>query len=234
MLVVLDAGVSVSAVITPGGVAGHIVTAGVVGRFEYLLCPRLVGELTNVMARPKPWRSCSARRPRRRRGSSRTRQWTATFWPSKASALRSTAWRPATTQNRRCSARRWVSWVPSTAPASSPGSGHGGVGGPPPRQDQPARPPSPLERPRQRSNSPHLTPVRTRRPSSPPAARAVPSSVGSTAFRTKWVQVQFATFAVEISNTTGAARVPEGEGADLQARGDGHRAAPATAAALCR
>ncbi len=53
MFVVLDAGVFVSAVITPGGVAGHIVTAGVEGRFEYLLCPRLVGETTDVMARPK-------------------------------------------------------------------------------------------------------------------------------------------------------------------------------------
>ena len=53
MLVVLDAGVFVSAVITPGGVAGHIVTAGVEGRFEYLLCPCLVAEITDVMARPK-------------------------------------------------------------------------------------------------------------------------------------------------------------------------------------
>lgn len=53
MLVVLDAGVFVSAVITPGGVAGHIVTGGVEGHFEYLLCPRLVGELTDVMTRAK-------------------------------------------------------------------------------------------------------------------------------------------------------------------------------------
>lgn len=53
MLFVLDAGVFVSAVITPGGVAGHIVTSGVEGRFEYLLCPRLVGEISDVMTRAK-------------------------------------------------------------------------------------------------------------------------------------------------------------------------------------
>ncbi len=53
MLVVLDTGVFVSAAITPNGVASRIVTAGVAGRFEYLLCPRLVGELTGVLARPK-------------------------------------------------------------------------------------------------------------------------------------------------------------------------------------
>lgn len=53
MLVVLDTGVFVSAAITPNGVASRIVTAGVAGRFEYLLCPRLVGELTGVLARPE-------------------------------------------------------------------------------------------------------------------------------------------------------------------------------------
>lgn len=53
MLVVLDAGVFVSAAITPGGVASRIVMAGIQRRFEYLLCPRLVGELTRVMRRPK-------------------------------------------------------------------------------------------------------------------------------------------------------------------------------------
>lgn len=46
MLVVLDAGVFASAVITPNGIGGRIVAAGVEGRFEYLLCPRLVDELT--------------------------------------------------------------------------------------------------------------------------------------------------------------------------------------------
>lgn len=53
MLVVLDAGVFVSAAITPDGVASRIVTAGVEGRFEYFVCPRLVGELKDVFARPK-------------------------------------------------------------------------------------------------------------------------------------------------------------------------------------
>jgi hypothetical protein len=53
VLVVLDAGVFVSAAITPGGVAGRIVAAGFEGRFEYLLCPRLVGELMDVLGRPK-------------------------------------------------------------------------------------------------------------------------------------------------------------------------------------
>jgi putative PIN family toxin of toxin-antitoxin system len=53
VLVVLDAGVFVSAVITPGGIASRIVTAGVEGRFDYLLCPRLVGELVDVLSRPK-------------------------------------------------------------------------------------------------------------------------------------------------------------------------------------
>ncbi len=53
MLVVLDAGVFVSAAVTPAGVASRIVTAGIEGRFEYLLCPLLAGELTDVLARPK-------------------------------------------------------------------------------------------------------------------------------------------------------------------------------------
>jgi putative PIN family toxin of toxin-antitoxin system len=49
----LDAGVFVSAAITPDGVASRIVAAGVEGRFEFLLCPRLVAELTDVLGRPK-------------------------------------------------------------------------------------------------------------------------------------------------------------------------------------
>jgi putative PIN family toxin of toxin-antitoxin system len=43
----------VSAAITPGGVAGLIVAAGIEGRFDYLLCPRLVGEVADVLSRPK-------------------------------------------------------------------------------------------------------------------------------------------------------------------------------------
>lgn len=53
MLVVLDAGVFVSAVTTPGGVASRIVSAGIEGHFEFLVCPMLVGELTDVLGRPK-------------------------------------------------------------------------------------------------------------------------------------------------------------------------------------
>lgn len=53
MLVVLDAGVFVSAAITPGGVASRIVAAGIEGRFDYPLCPRLLGEVAGVLTRPK-------------------------------------------------------------------------------------------------------------------------------------------------------------------------------------
>lgn len=53
MLVVLDAGVFVSAAITPKGIASQIITAGIGGRFEYLICPRLVNEITDVLGRPK-------------------------------------------------------------------------------------------------------------------------------------------------------------------------------------
>lgn len=53
MLVVLDAGVLVSAAITPGGVPSRVVAAAVVGRYEFLLCPMLIEELTDVLARPK-------------------------------------------------------------------------------------------------------------------------------------------------------------------------------------
>ncbi len=53
MLVVLDVGVFVSTLVTPGGTASRVVAAGVAGSFEYLLCPRLVGELVDVVGRPK-------------------------------------------------------------------------------------------------------------------------------------------------------------------------------------
>lgn len=53
MLVVLDAGVFVSAAITPGGVASRIVAAALEGRFDYLVCPRLLDEVTSVLSRPK-------------------------------------------------------------------------------------------------------------------------------------------------------------------------------------
>jgi predicted nucleic acid-binding protein len=53
VLVVLDPGVFVSAAITPGGVASQVVLAGIEGRYEYVLCPHLVDELTEVPGRPK-------------------------------------------------------------------------------------------------------------------------------------------------------------------------------------
>ena len=53
MLVVLDAGVFVSAAITPNGVASRIIAAAIEGHFEYLLCPQLVAEFTDVLSRPK-------------------------------------------------------------------------------------------------------------------------------------------------------------------------------------
>lgn len=65
MLLALDTGVFVSAAITAHGVASRIVTAGVAGRFEYLLCPRLVGELTGVLERPKFARLVSGENRRR-------------------------------------------------------------------------------------------------------------------------------------------------------------------------
>lgn len=53
MLVVVDAGVFVSAAITPGGAPSRIVATGIEGRFDYLICPTLVKELTGVLTRPK-------------------------------------------------------------------------------------------------------------------------------------------------------------------------------------
>jgi putative PIN family toxin of toxin-antitoxin system len=53
VLVVVDAGVFVSALVTPGGTASRVVAAGVAGRFGYVLCPRLISELLEVVERPK-------------------------------------------------------------------------------------------------------------------------------------------------------------------------------------
>ena len=50
---------------TPGGVASQVVLAGIEGRFTYLLCPHLIGELTDVLARPKIARRIDAERARR-------------------------------------------------------------------------------------------------------------------------------------------------------------------------
>ena len=53
MLVVLDVNVFVAAAITPAGVARSVVEAGIAGRFDYVACPALLGELADVLARPK-------------------------------------------------------------------------------------------------------------------------------------------------------------------------------------
>ncbi len=53
MLVVLDTGVFVSAAITPAGIARRVVQAGVEGQFDYVVCPILLAELADVLARPK-------------------------------------------------------------------------------------------------------------------------------------------------------------------------------------
>lgn len=53
MLVVLDTGIFVSAAITPGGAARRVVQAGIEGRFDYVVCPRLIAELADVFGRPK-------------------------------------------------------------------------------------------------------------------------------------------------------------------------------------
>ncbi|MHB8463698.1 MAG: putative toxin-antitoxin system toxin component, PIN family [Acidimicrobiales bacterium] len=53
MLVVLDPNIFVSALITPTGVARSVVQAGIEGRFEYAVCPRLLAELDDVARRPK-------------------------------------------------------------------------------------------------------------------------------------------------------------------------------------
>ena len=53
-----------SALVTPGGTASHVVAAGVAGRFEYLLCPRLVGELVDVVGRLKIARVVAEEQPK--------------------------------------------------------------------------------------------------------------------------------------------------------------------------
>lgn len=53
MLVVLDPNIFVSALVTPTGLARRVVQEGIGGRFEYAVCPILVGELEEVSMRPK-------------------------------------------------------------------------------------------------------------------------------------------------------------------------------------
>jgi putative PIN family toxin of toxin-antitoxin system len=53
LLVILDTGIYVSAAISPAGVARRVVQAGIAGRFDYVVCPMLLAELDDVLARPK-------------------------------------------------------------------------------------------------------------------------------------------------------------------------------------
>jgi putative PIN family toxin of toxin-antitoxin system len=43
----------VSAAIAPTGTAWALIEAGIAGQFEYVVCPALLGELVDVLARPK-------------------------------------------------------------------------------------------------------------------------------------------------------------------------------------
>jgi putative PIN family toxin of toxin-antitoxin system len=52
LLVLLDANVFVSAAITPNGIARSVVQAGIEGRFDYVVCPTLLDEVSHVLARP--------------------------------------------------------------------------------------------------------------------------------------------------------------------------------------
>lgn len=51
--VVVDPNVFVSAIITPNGVSGAAIRAGLAGRYLIIVCPTLVDELTEVLHRPK-------------------------------------------------------------------------------------------------------------------------------------------------------------------------------------
>jgi putative PIN family toxin of toxin-antitoxin system len=51
--VVVDPNVFVSAVIKPAGVSAEVVRAGLAGRFRVVVSPTLIGELVDVLARPK-------------------------------------------------------------------------------------------------------------------------------------------------------------------------------------
>lgn len=52
MLVVLDANIFVSALITPQGLVRRVVEAGLARRYEYAACPTLFEELERVTRRP--------------------------------------------------------------------------------------------------------------------------------------------------------------------------------------
>ena len=50
---VLDAGVLVSAAITPRGVSGKLIECAIEDAYRMMLCPTLIGELEDVLLRPK-------------------------------------------------------------------------------------------------------------------------------------------------------------------------------------
>lgn len=49
MLVLFDPNVLISALITPAGIARHVVQLGIEGRFEYVICPTLLHEVDGVV-----------------------------------------------------------------------------------------------------------------------------------------------------------------------------------------
>ena len=53
MRAVLDANVLISAVISPAGAPREILTAWTQGRFDLIVSPELLGELRDVLARPR-------------------------------------------------------------------------------------------------------------------------------------------------------------------------------------
>lgn len=51
--VVVDPNVFVSAVIQPAGTSAAAIRAGLTGRYRFIACPSLFGELADVLGRPK-------------------------------------------------------------------------------------------------------------------------------------------------------------------------------------
>jgi putative PIN family toxin of toxin-antitoxin system len=51
--VVVDPNVAVSALITPNGITGQVMRAGLQGHYRMIVCPHLLGELEDVLRRPR-------------------------------------------------------------------------------------------------------------------------------------------------------------------------------------
>lgn len=51
--VVIDPNVVVSAAISPNGVTGRLIRLGLAGQFRMIVCPMLLGEAREVLARPR-------------------------------------------------------------------------------------------------------------------------------------------------------------------------------------